>query len=338
MSNKDFLMFVAHGERPLLTNEDYMTEEDLDNSVSQTSIDKVSIKDDNIYITFCDVGSELSQLPINIISYSLSSDYSKHQFKKIINTLKESPIVERSDKLQDLLFGIIFIGFVENLLKLGITCKKIDVDRIKSSYDWETIKKNDFIDISGCNEENFYNYTPKFNETVNIFYNEIINFYKINEYLKIIDSGKFPNDDIFNILMFGENESLNNSRNILYFYKAIILIICSMMNASKQYYTINDTMFYSILSNTIIKEIFINYIDENTMKNPVINKVFNSSIIFFIYDICREFKSANNLYLKIYWKDRELPIYNYYINGYFGSTHRNIAKIGLRNLMDYYNL
>lgn len=196
----EFLMFLAHGQRPTTLVERSTKPQDYFN---------IEASDDNLYITFSDIGTSLYQLPINIIMTSLSSFYAKDKFKtKIKNTIN---LENRFEQNQILLLGLIYNAFFENLAKIIKSEKEI---KGKTIDDWSVIMSYTFSDLKDINYQRYFETNTFEDLSVNlivdgksdlqIYYDKLIDSLKINKYLINLKNGEIPNDNIFNKLMFGE--------------------------------------------------------------------------------------------------------------------------------------
>jgi hypothetical protein len=330
----DFLMFLAHGERPLLQFHDVY--DDPDYHEDENKYFKINDSDTNFYLTFSDIGKPLYQLPINIIHYGLSSLKSQEIFTEKLNEISRmsNGTGIKYSSLQILLNGIIINGCIKNLFLLAKNKKKIVEDTLSPYQDWPNIYKNNFLDLPTDISFNFADISPKFeNEKINEYYQSIIKFFDIDNFLYMLDFDQDPyKNPIFKMLMFNLLVSDKAARILLCIYKFIIYIICSMMKVSP--HNINDLLFFSILKYYPSDEIFINYIINSTNKNIFDLPIFNKLVEL----IQKDFIIPQNLSLKLYYSGKPIPNYNYFINGYFDDEADKIVKVGLRKFTDYYNL
>ena len=323
----EFLMFLAHGQRPTTL---------VERSTKPHEYFNIPESDNNLYITFSDIGTSLYQLPINIIMTSLSSSYAKDKFKTIIkNTIN---LENRFEQNQILLLGLIYNAFFENLAKIiksekEITSKTID--------DLSVIMSHSFSDLKDINYQIYFE-TNTFEDLsanlivdgkldLQIYYNKLINSLKINEYLVTLKKGEIPKDNIFNKLMFGEKiPHIKTIQCIISIYKIIILIICSMMKQLKDSTMYIDDIFYLILTQNFIKNFLITENQSNISLWHVLNRfhpIYNNHLI-----------EKYKLVLKVYFKNKSTPNFNYYVNGYFLDNTSHIVKVGLYKFDTYYDL
>lgn len=323
--NNEFLMFLAHGERPQTKLDDRNSKHDdyftIDNS------------DNNIYLTFSDIGTSLYQLPINIILTSLSSSYTKNLFKTILN--RNILSASKYDENQILLKGLIYNAFVENLLNIIKTEKTIteNIYGDWDNYDYkENIMNSTLIDLMEIDykikfETNtFADVKISGNESLQKYYDSLITSLKINDFITSIKNRETPSDLLFIKLLFGEKiPDFNTIQCILCIYKLIILNICSMMKELEDLTMYTDNTFYYILSQNFIKDFLLN--NKNTSFIKVLSKfepIYNRYLI-----------EKYKIVLKMYYKNKSTPNFNYYINGYFLESTQHIVQVGLHKLVDY---
>jgi len=314
----NFLIFLAHGERPLLEFHDMYDDPDYHEDENKYfTIDK---NDTNFYLTFGDIGQPLYQLPINIIHYGLSSLRSREILTEKLQEISKMPSGTglKYNSLQILLKGILFNGCIKNLFLLGEKEKNKEAPsnqlNLSPSLDWNTILKTNFLDSH--------------TKEIKTYFNKISNFYKIDDFLDNAQNNYIDYDDpIFKMLMFNIRVSNEEAIFLLRIYDIIIFRICSMMQVLVQVSSrkVDDTLFFSLLKYYPSDEIFINYIlDSNYIK---------------IFDFIQtKFIIPHNLSFKLYYKQKPIPNYNYFINGYFGDDSNIIVKVGLRKFTDFYSL
>jgi hypothetical protein len=329
MSN--FLTFIAHGERPLLQFHDIYDDPDYDED--ENKYFKIDKSDTNFYLTFSDIGQPLYQLPINIIHYGLSGLKSREILRSKLEEISKMPSGTglKYASLQILLKGILINGCIKNLFLLAKNKNKIVEDDLSPYQDWSNIQENNFSDISF----NFVDMSPIFNnQEINEYYKSISSFYNIDTFLDMIFYYGDTNlmEPIFTTLIFNSTLGKEEAMLLLYIYKFIISIICSMMGKASR--SINDKLFFSILKFYPSDEIFINYTIDSINKNIFTLPIFDKLLEL----IQQDFIIPQNLSLKLYYKEKPIPNYNYFVNGYFNDTSKIIVKIGLRKFTDYYNL
>ena len=393
----NYEMFLAHGERPVLTDTELSRLYDVPDDLSPAERRRIKIEkrrlqkqsrippenppydekkyfivpddDDNIYVTFSKINESLYPSSISIILSAFDSNIVlsepdgtdknivkilfNHHIKEIIRT---GPVTEedvpRYDRYHMILIGIMIYGFIRNLVNIGRTHFKFE------EYDLNgTIRINKYLDIDTMfvctfdeiididftkhfNEKTFQNIKIDFgNAIINEFYHKVISFYDIDNLLCSLFEGVDMNNDALMKLLFNINEGSDNAYLYLCLYKILIIIVCCLMKSS----IIQDkslSLFYSILNNKLLAQIFINPTNSFTVnrvnaKQNLFNALNGSSSFLFTVNnyLIRQF----NLQLKVYYKKKYIPNYNYYIYGYFEDNSTHISKVGLRPLEQYIN-
>lgn len=391
----NFLMFLAHGERPMLTElELARLNDDLPIDLSPLEIKKLRAirnrgkkmgkrtqespkydenkyfvipeSDDNIYVTFSRINQSLYTASIKLISSAFDSeivltesgDESKnivkilfnHHIKEIIRTgaVKETDI-PRYDRYFNILQGILIYGFIRNLVNIGRNYLKF------RDYDISgTILINKTLDVDDMFKCTFdelvdIDFTKHFNERtfnkiqidfgvaeINKIYNEVMSDFNIDNLLCQVAENVDMNNVLLRELLFGINDGVDISYLYLCLYKILIIMTCSLMKFSV--IDKSHSLFYSILNFRVLAQIFINPTDQ-FMVNGV-NAKYNllsalNGSTFFLRTINLFLIRRYNLQLKVYYKNKYIPNYNYHIYGYFADYSAYISKVGLRQLEQY---
>ena len=98
------------------------------------------------------------------------------------------------------------------------------------------------------------------------------------------------------------------------------------------------SLFYSILNFRVLAQIFINPTGQFMING--VNAKYNlfsalNGSTFFLRTINNFLIHRYNLQLKVYYKNKYIPNYNYHIYGYFSDYSIHISKVGLRPLEQY---
>ena len=300
MNEPNYEMFLAHGDRPLLTDLEldslYYSEEDIYNKRKPYD-DKRYIyipeDDERLYLTFTKLNKSLTDFSIFILLTAFgpnpiydnrkSHPYIKNlfynQLKYIISTGPTTKYNEtRKSRYWELLLGIIIYGFIRNLFNIrskhvgiwsdskpsGIYLMPIEYNKM-FKCNFSVLKNIDF---------NYYFRKKRFsqipinfeNKDVDTIYKFVINnIYKIDYYLWKIENN-IPlseiKENMFNYLRFIPFIDKQTTYTLLCLYKLLIIIVCFYM---KELPTKNIDIFYSILNDNSILEILLNVERDKTL-------------------------------------------------------------------------
>ncbi len=393
----NFLMFLAHGERPVLTDTELARLYGVPRNLSPEERRKIKREkrklqkqsripsekppydekkyftvpddDDNIYVTFSKINESLYPSSINIILSAFDSNIVlsepdgtdknivkilfNHHIKEIIRTgpVKEED-VPRYDRYHMILIGIMIYGFIRNLVNIGrkhLKFEEYDLNgtvRINKYLDVDTMFVCTFDEITNIdftkhfNEKTFQNIKIDFGDAkINEIYHKAISFYDIDNLLCAVVEGVNMNNDVLRELLFNINNGSDNTYLYLCLYKILIIIVCFLMKSS----SIGDkshSLFYSILNYRVLAQIFINPTNTFTVNYGRVNvkqNIFNAlnGTSSFLFTVNNYLIHQFNLQLKVYYKKKYIPNYNYYIYGYFEDNSTHISKVGLRHLEQY---